>query len=82
MNSTTNRAATCTPRTPACRFSCPMDGPITDCSMIVIGAASEPELINSDPYGKGWVAKIKLAGEPDLSGLMDAEAYKAYNADR
>ncbi|MDZ4671458.1 MAG: glycine cleavage system protein GcvH [Phototrophicales bacterium] len=37
-----------------------------------------PELINSDPYGKGWIVKIKLAGAPDLSDLMDATAYTEY----
>lgn len=38
----------------------------------------EPELINSDPYGKGWLIKVRMAGAPDLSDLMDAAAYKAY----
>ncbi len=37
-----------------------------------------PELINSDPYGKGWIVKIKLASAPDLSDLMDATAYTKY----
>lgn len=37
-----------------------------------------PELINSDPYGKGWIVKIKLASAPDLSDLMDATAYTEY----
>ncbi len=34
-----------------------------------------PELVNKDPYGKGWMIKIELEG--DVSGLMDAETYKA-----
>lgn len=42
----------------------------------------EPELINADPYGKGWIIKLKLDGDPDLSDLMDAEAYKKFNEDR
>ena len=42
----------------------------------------EPELINTDPFGKGWLVKIKLDGEADLSDLMDATAYKAYCEDR
>jgi glycine cleavage system H protein len=41
-----------------------------------------PELINSDPYGKGWIVKLKLAGAPDLSGLMDATAYAEYCENR
>jgi len=37
--------------------------------------ASKPELINSDPYGEGWILKVELAG--DLPGeLMDEAAYK------
>ncbi|NOK85882.1 MAG: glycine cleavage system protein GcvH [Chloroflexi bacterium AL-W] len=42
----------------------------------------EPEIINSDPYGKGWIIKLKLSGAADTSGLMDADAYKAYCEDR
>jgi len=44
--------------------------------------ADEPELINTDPYGKGWLIKVELTGAPDLSGLMDAAAYLKYCADR
>jgi glycine cleavage system H protein len=43
---------------------------------------TEPELLNKDPYGKGWMVKIKLDGAPDLSGLMDAAAYAEYNSGR
>jgi glycine cleavage system H protein len=35
-----------------------------------------PELINKDPYGKGWIIKVKLADAGDLDKLMDADAYK------
>lgn len=42
----------------------------------------DPEVINSDPYGEGWMIKVKLDGDADLSALMDAAGYKAYNADR
>jgi glycine cleavage system H protein len=42
----------------------------------------EPELINSDPYGEGWIVKLTVDGEPNLSELMDAEAYSEYCADR
>jgi glycine cleavage system H protein len=38
----------------------------------------EPELVNTDPYGKGWMVRLKPAG--DLSGLMDAAAYEAHVA--
>lgn len=35
----------------------------------------DPGLVNSDPYGEGWIIKIKLADTSELDGLMDAEAY-------
>ena len=37
----------------------------------------EPELVNKDPYGKGWVVKIKISDETELDGLLNADAYKA-----
>jgi glycine cleavage system H protein len=43
---------------------------------------SEPELINTDPYGKGWIVKVKLNGTPDLSDLLDGAGYQAFNATR
>ena len=39
--------------------------------------ADRPELVNQDPYGKGWIVKIKPTGEADFSRLLDADAYKA-----
>ncbi len=36
---------------------------------------SSPESVNSDPYGGGWMVRVKLDEEADLSGLMDAAAY-------
>jgi glycine cleavage system H protein len=36
-----------------------------------------PELVNQDPYGKGWLIKMKLAANVDTSSLLGAEAYKA-----
>lgn len=38
----------------------------------------DPEVINSDPYGAGWMIKIKITDDAGLADLMDAEAYKAY----
>ena len=35
----------------------------------------EPELVNSDPYGAGWIMRIKPDDENDLGDLLDAEAY-------
>ena len=36
-----------------------------------------PELVNKDPYGKGWIVKISVADKAQMAGLLDAEAYKA-----
>ena len=37
----------------------------------------EPELVNKDPCGKGWIVKIKISDETELDGLLNADAYKA-----
>ena len=37
-----------------------------------------PELVNKDCYGQGWILKIKMSDESELSGLMDTEAYKKH----
>jgi glycine cleavage system H protein len=42
----------------------------------------EPEVVNEDPYGKGWFVRIKVDDPDSLDGLMDAAAYKSYIADR
>lgn len=36
----------------------------------------EPEKVNTDPYGEGWMIKIKISDENELEDLMDADAYK------
>ena len=38
---------------------------------------ASPELVNDDPYGKGWMVKIRLTDNGELAGLLDAEAYGA-----
>jgi len=48
----------------------------------VISAVNEalddqPELLNSDPYGEGWICKIEMSDPSQLDGLMDAAAYTA-----
>lgn len=39
--------------------------------------ADHPELVNNDPYGEGWLIKIKPAADADFDRLLDAETYKA-----
>lgn len=58
---------------------------VSDLFMPVTGTVSEvnpaltdnPELVNSDPYGEGWMVKITLADVADADGLLDAAAYKS-----
>ena len=37
----------------------------------------EPELVNTDPYGDGWMIKVKISDQAELDQLMDDAAYKA-----
>jgi len=37
----------------------------------------EPEMVNADPYGAGWMVKVKCNDASDVEGLMSADAYKA-----
>lgn len=36
-----------------------------------------PELVNSEPYGEGWMVKVKMTNPSEVNNLLDAEAYKA-----
>ncbi|NLJ81977.1 MAG: glycine cleavage system protein GcvH [Bacteroidales bacterium] len=38
---------------------------------------ADPAIINSDPYGEGWIIRIKMTNPAELDELLDAEAYKA-----
>jgi glycine cleavage system H protein len=38
---------------------------------------ANPELVNSDPYGKGWMVKVKIQDAAEASNLLDAAAYEA-----
>jgi len=37
----------------------------------------DPALVNNDPYGEGWLIKVKVSNTADVEGLLDGEAYKA-----
>ena len=58
---------------------------VSDLFMPVGGEVSEvnpklednPELVNSDPYGEGWMIKVKMTDPSEAGKLLDAEAYKA-----
>jgi glycine cleavage system H protein len=42
------------------------------------GLDADPEAVNKDPYGKGWMVKIEITDAKELDSLMDAEAYKKH----
>jgi glycine cleavage system H protein len=39
--------------------------------------SESPEVVNSDPFGEGWMIKAELSNPSDLNGLLDANAYKS-----
>ncbi|SMC71697.1 glycine cleavage system protein GcvH [Moheibacter sediminis] len=51
----------------------PLSGEVLELNPIL---ESEPEKINSDPYGDGWVIKVKISDASELDNLLDAAAYK------
>ena len=52
----------------------PVAGTVTEVNPLL---DSEPEKVNSDPYGEGWMVKMKMDNPDDLNQLMDADAYQA-----
>lgn len=50
----------------------PVTGTITELNPAL---AATPELVNTDPYGEGWMIKLKMKNPADANGLMDATAY-------
>lgn len=58
---------------------------VSDLFMPVTGTVNEfnsalndnPELVNSDPYGEGWMVKVTLADASEVEGLLSADEYKA-----
>jgi glycine cleavage system H protein len=52
----------------------PLSGQVTE---VNAAAAESPEQINEDPYGEGWLVKVKLSDPTEAEGLMNAAAYQA-----
>ena len=46
------------------------------------GLMETPEVINSDPFGRGWIVKVEIADEAELDDLMDAGTYEADTKER
>jgi len=56
---------------------CPLTGEVLEVNSTL---ESNPEQINADPYGQGWMIVVKIADPKELGRLMTAEKYKAYLA--
>ncbi len=52
----------------------PLAGTITETNPLL---ENQPELVNTDPYGKGWMVKLTVTNTADVEKLLTAEAYKA-----
>lgn len=52
---------------------CPVAGEITEVNEEL---EDEPELVNTDPYGKGWMVKIKVSDSSELESLLSVGEYK------
>ena len=52
----------------------PVSGSVTELNPALAGA---PELVNTDPYGEGWMVKMKVSNTLDVEALLDAAAYEA-----
>jgi len=53
----------------------PLSGEILEVNQKAI---AEPETVNDDPYGDGWLVRIRLTDPSEVAGLMDADAYRAH----
>ncbi len=51
----------------------PVSGTITEVNPMLV---TEPEKVNTDPYGEGWMIKMKVDNPGDVNSLMDATAYE------
>jgi glycine cleavage system H protein len=52
----------------------PLSGEIVEVNE---GLSGEPEQVNEDPYGAGWMVKVRLSNVGEVDGLMDSSAYEA-----
>lgn len=52
----------------------PVAGTVAESNQKLI---DQPDLINNDPYGEGWIMLISVEGEFDASGFLDADGYRA-----
>ena len=55
----------------------PVSGEVLEINQTVI---DEPQLLNQEPYGNGWLVRLKLSNPAELDALMDSDEYDAYIA--
>jgi glycine cleavage system H protein len=51
----------------------PLSGEVLEVNEVVVGA---PETVNDDPYGQGWLIRIRMSNRDELGQLLDVAAYK------
>ncbi|TLN21752.1 glycine cleavage system protein GcvH [bacterium] len=57
----------------------PLSGEVAEVNSALLDS---PEMINDDPYGEGWVMKVKFTEPPSKGALLDSEGYAAALADK
>jgi glycine cleavage system H protein len=57
----------------------PLSGEVLEVNEKVVDA---PETVNDDPYGEGWLIRIRMSDPSEVDALMDAEAYRAHVAEQ
>jgi glycine cleavage system H protein len=57
----------------------PLSGEVLEVNQKVV---DEPETVNDDPYGEGWLIRVRMSDAGELDALMDAEAYRAHVAEQ
>lgn len=57
---------------------CPLAGEVVE---VNASLDDDPSMVNSDPYGDGWMLKLRVADDSQVGALMDAAAYRAHVAE-
>jgi glycine cleavage system H protein len=57
----------------------PLSGEVLEVNQAVVDA---PETVNDDPYGNGWLIRVRLSDPAEVDSLLDAESYKQVLADQ
>ena len=57
----------------------PLSGEIVEVNQALVDA---PETVNADPYGEGWIVRVKLSEPGEADALLDAQAYQQYLAEQ